>query len=80
MTAYQHRILYPLVGPLTTRSTPDGIPVAAAVAMLLAFLVAWAVLVVCVCAVFAAGGGADDRREKWNAELTAKKGSEKDAA
>jgi len=52
--------------------------------MLLFLILVWAGLVVAVCAICAAGGAADEGREKWYAELKEKKdpvaGSEKDAA
>ncbi len=52
--------------------------------MLLLLLFVWAGLVVVVCAVCAAGGMADEGREKWYAELKRKENPgadpEKDAA
>ena len=52
--------------------------------MLLLLLIIWVGLVVAVCAVCAAGGAADESREKWYAELKRKEepvtGPKKDAA
>jgi hypothetical protein len=40
--------------------------------MLLLLFILWAGLVAAICAVCAAGGAADQRREKWHAELKRK--------
>ena len=41
--------------------------------LLLILLAVWAVLLIAVCAVCAAGGRADDGRDRWYAELQKRK-------